>query len=75
MATRKDFTNDLPQFEIPTLVIVGEHDAISPAAEMTSIANRIPNAELQVIPGAGHMAPLETPAAVNTAIEAFLNRV
>ena len=74
MATRKDFSNDLPQIEVPTLVIVGEHDAISPAAEMTSIANRMPNAELQVIPGAGHMAPLETPAAVNAAIEAFLNR-
>ena len=34
---------------------------------MTAIAHRMPKAELQVIPNAGHMAPLENPAAVNGA--------
>ncbi len=75
MADRKDFTQDLAMIEVPTLVIVGESDAISPAAEMTSIAHRLPRAELRVIPNAGHMAPLENPASVNGAIEEFLNQL
>jgi pimeloyl-ACP methyl ester carboxylesterase len=39
---------------------------------MTALAHHLPHAELRVIPNAGHMAPLENPAAVNGAIEAFL---
>ena len=75
MAERKDFSNELAEIDVPTLVIVGEADAISPVEEMTSIAHRMPQAELRVIPNAGHMAPLENPAAVNAAIEAFLNKL
>jgi len=75
MAERRDYSDELAGIDIPCLVIVGEHDAISPVVEMTSIAHRMPQAELRVIPGAGHMAPLENPAAVNEAIEAFLGRI
>jgi 3-oxoadipate enol-lactonase len=75
MAERKDYTNELGGIEVPTLVIVGESDAISPVEEMTSIATRLPQAELQVIPNAGHMAPLENPAAVNSVIDAFLSKL
>jgi pimeloyl-ACP methyl ester carboxylesterase len=75
MAERKDYSNELTGIDVPTLVIVGEADAISPVEEMTSIAHRMPQAELRVIPNAGHMAPLENPAAVNGAIEAFLSRL
>ncbi|QDT52145.1 Arylesterase [Caulifigura coniformis] len=75
MAERRDYSDDLAGMDIPCLVIVGEHDAISPADEMTTIANRMPQAELKVIPNAGHMAPLENPPAVNEAIEAFLEQL
>ncbi|WP_437225798.1 alpha/beta fold hydrolase [Planctomicrobium sp. SH661] len=72
MAVRPDVTSWLPEIQVPTLVIVGEHDAISTAEEMTAIADKIPNSTLAIIPGAGHMAPQERPELVNEAIHAFL---
>lgn len=72
MAERKDYSGELGTINVPTLVIVGEHDAISPVAEMTAIAHALPQATLRIIPDAGHMAPLENPAAVNAAMAAFL---
>ncbi len=64
----------LAEIAIPTLVIVGEHDVISPVEEMHGIAATIPAAEFQVIPHAGHMSPLENPTAFNTALDGFLSR-
>lgn len=72
MAVRQDMTSQLSNLKFPTLVIVGEHDAISPAAEMKAIADAMPNSRYEVIPHAGHMAPLENPAAVNQAFRHFL---
>ncbi|REJ92935.1 MAG: alpha/beta fold hydrolase [Planctomycetota bacterium] len=72
MAERPDATGLLPQIDLPALLIVGEEDAISTVDEMLEIATRMPAAEFKVIEAAGHMAPLEDPAAVNSAIETFL---
>lgn len=72
MANRPDFTDRLADIDVPTLVIVGEEDSISTVAEMQSIANALPHATIEVIPDAGHMAPLEAPGPTNTAIRAFL---
>lgn len=72
MAVRPDVTAQLASFRFPTLVIVGEHDLISPAAEMRTIAESLPNAKFAVIPNAGHMSPMEEPVAVNRAIREFL---
>jgi pimeloyl-ACP methyl ester carboxylesterase len=73
MAARPDSTALLPQIRVPTLVVVGEDDAIAPAAEMRGIAAAIPGAEFVVVPDAGHMAPLENPAAFNAALGNFLS--
>ncbi|MEZ6098913.1 MAG: alpha/beta fold hydrolase [Pirellulaceae bacterium] len=70
MAQRPDVTSWLPQIDVPTLVLVGQSDVISPVAEMRDIAAAIPRAAFVEIAGAGHMAPLEDPAAVNAAIAA-----
>jgi len=75
MAQRLDFTSTLGEIDLPTLVIVGEHDAITSVDEMRSVSQAIPNAEFVVIPHAGHMTPLENPTAFNEAIEQFLTRV
>lgn len=75
MAARRDFRGDLAKIAVPTMVIVGEHDAISTVDEMRSIAKAIPDAEFVIIPGAGHMTPLEDPDGFNEAIEQFLTRV
>ena len=73
MAVRLDMTSQLPKMDIPTLVVVGEHDVISPPDEMKAIAATLPNARFVQIPDAGHMAPMENPAAVNSAICKFLS--
>jgi 3-oxoadipate enol-lactonase len=72
MAARPDVTALLPLIGVPTLVLVGEHDVISPPEEMAAIAAAIPGAELVVVPGAGHMTTMEEPAAVNAAIVRFV---
>ena len=72
MAGRPDMTAPLAEIKVPTLVVVGEHDVISPVEEMRGIAARIPGAEFVVIPAAGHMTPLEEPAAFNAALQRFL---
>lgn len=73
MAERPDMTASLSQIQCPTLVIVGQDDAISPPAEMRGMAEAIPGAKLVEIPAAGHLAPLENPAAVNAAIAEFIS--
>jgi pimeloyl-ACP methyl ester carboxylesterase len=72
MAQRPDSTSLLPQIDLPTLVLVGQEDAISTSDEMRGMAAAIPQARFVEVPAAGHMAPLEAPTAVNDAISAFL---
>ncbi|HEX3655506.1 MAG TPA: alpha/beta fold hydrolase [Pirellulales bacterium] len=72
MAVRPDVTAELAGIRVPTLLVVGAHDAISPPDEMRAIAQAIAGARLQVIEEAGHMAPMEQPAEVNRAIAEFL---
>lgn len=72
MAARPDVTGRLASIDVPTLVVVGAEDAISPAAEMRTIADGIPAAQFVSVDGVGHMSPLEAPTAVNAAIDRFL---
>jgi pimeloyl-ACP methyl ester carboxylesterase len=74
MAARADSTALLPTIRVPTLVVVGAEDAIAPVDEMRGMAAAIPGAEFVIVPDAGHMAPLENPAAFNAALEKFLAR-
>jgi pimeloyl-ACP methyl ester carboxylesterase len=74
MAARPDASAWLAGIKVPTLVVVGEHDAISTVAEMRGLAEAIPGATLLVVPAAGHLAPLENPAPVNRALAEFLAR-
>lgn len=72
MAIRPDVSGHLSRIRVPTLVIVGEHDAISPPAEMKAIADELPQGRFVQIPNAGHMAPMEDPVGVNRVIREFL---
>jgi pimeloyl-ACP methyl ester carboxylesterase len=72
MAVRPDVTSWLPQIDVPTLALCGQHDAISPSKEMREFAGKIPGALFREVAAAGHMAPLEQPQTVNTLIRAFL---
>lgn len=72
MAQRPNVTSWLGQIDVPTLVLCGEHDVISPAKEMRAFAEAIPAARFCLIQNAGHMAPGEQPEAVNQVIGEFL---
>jgi 3-oxoadipate enol-lactonase len=72
LAARPDMTSFLPHIRVPTLVIVGDEDEISPPSEMQAIAAAIPNAEFVVIPNSGHMTTMENPEAVNAALSKFV---
>ena len=74
MIERPDATGQLSTISMPTLVIVGEEDQISPVEEMRRIAEAMPRAELSVIADAGHMSPMENPVAVNSALDWFLQQ-
>jgi len=73
MAERPDVSSRLREIDVPALVLCGQHDGIAPPAEMRQIAGTLPHAQYVEIPAAGHMAPLEQPAAVNVALRKFLS--
>ncbi len=73
MAERPDRTGDLPRIHLPTLVLVGQDDVITPPDEARTMAGALPNAQFVVIPEAGHLAPLENASASNLAILEFVN--
>jgi len=75
MAGRTDTTESLPSIGVPTLILVGEHDAVTPVASSRAMAERIPGAELHVVPGAGHLSNLENPEHFNERLIEFLARV
>lgn len=64
----------LPQITCPTLVVTGELDSWAPPAQHAEIAAQLPNSELVIVPGAGHMLPQEAPEALNAAIAHWLSR-
>jgi pimeloyl-ACP methyl ester carboxylesterase len=74
MAHRPDSRPDLPTIDVPTAVVVGEEDSITPLEMSRTIADAIPGATLSVIPGAGHIANIEAPTAFEAALRAWLRR-
>ncbi len=72
MADRSDFVPLLPEVRIPSLVVCGERDVLTPAEEMRTMASAMPDARFVEVPSAGHMAPLESPGMVNAAIREFI---
>lgn len=68
MAARPDSFDTLRAADVPALVVVGEEDTLSPRADAEAMVSALPQAELVVIPSAGHLAPMETPDAVGKAI-------
>jgi 3-oxoadipate enol-lactonase len=75
MAERPDRTELLPRIQVPTLVIVGEEDEVTPPEVARQMAEAIPNARLVVLPSAGHLANVEAPEAFNEAVRTFLGQL
>lgn len=62
MANRPDSRPTLAAIDLPTLLVVGEHDGITPPDVHREMQAAIVGSRLEVVAGAGHMAPLEKPA-------------
>ena len=75
VAARPDSLDVLPSIDVPTLVIVGEHDQITPPEQSRLMVDRLPNARLEIVPQAGHMANIENPDEFNTALLRFISAV
>jgi pimeloyl-ACP methyl ester carboxylesterase len=74
MMTRPDSTPMLSSLKLPTLVVVGEEDTLTPPQLSVDMHQAISGSELVRIPRAGHMSNLEQPAAFNDAVGRFLSR-
>lgn len=76
LMSRPDATPVLREIHCPTLILVGEQDALTPRTFSDDIRRGIAGAELAVVPEAGHMSSMEQPTAFNRALARFLdNRV
>jgi pimeloyl-ACP methyl ester carboxylesterase len=75
MAARHDVTAELPEINVPTLVLVGEEDDITPPEIVRAMADAIPGASFRQIPDAGHLPNLEQPESFNRELVDFLDRL
>ncbi len=72
LAARMDMTDSLAKISIPTLIIVGEEDKVTPLSEAEAMHAAIRNSALVRIGGAGHFSNLENPGEFNRALRDFL---
>jgi pimeloyl-ACP methyl ester carboxylesterase len=75
MAARPDRTAVLSRFAGPAIVLVGAGDELTPVATAEHMAAALQQVELVVVPRAGHLTPVEDPAAVAVALTRLLGRV
>ncbi|WP_186017417.1 alpha/beta fold hydrolase [Burkholderia gladioli] len=69
---RPDSRRELPSIAVPSLVLVGDSDPVTPPEFAREMAEAIPGAKLVIVPECGHTSPLERPEAVNVALRDWL---
>lgn len=75
MMDRPDSFAVVEALAVPTLIVVGDEDVLTPIAESQRMLAANPKAELVVMPRTGHLSNLEQPEAFNSAIRGFLSRL
>jgi pimeloyl-ACP methyl ester carboxylesterase len=73
MMERPDSTDVVAGLRVPTLILVGAEDELTPADESRKMADAIPGSRLEIIPQAGHLSNMEQPERFNTALASFLS--
>jgi len=73
MKRRRDSTPDLSRIDVPTLIVVGEEDVITPPSVAAAMERAIPGARRVVLPGVGHLTNFEAPLAFNEALASFMD--
>jgi pimeloyl-ACP methyl ester carboxylesterase len=74
MACRTNTTKFLKKINIPTLVMGGSFDKLTPPTTMRDMADKIKDSEFAIVPRAGHLAPVENPSYVNDMLCGFMKR-
>lgn len=75
LAGRTDTTSTLSSIKVPTLILVGEQDNLTPPSASQEMHNKIPASETHVLPNSAHMSNLENPDEFNKHMLNFLNRL
>jgi len=75
MMSRPDSTPLLATITVPTLIVVGEEDTLTPVAESRAMHSHIPGSRLEIVAAAGHLSNMERPAAFNHVLTEFLGAV
>lgn len=75
LATRTDTTDFLASIAVPSLILVGQQDTLTPPEAARALHSRIASSELHVIPGAAHLSNMENPGSFNASLLAFLKRL
>jgi len=70
---RFDRMSEISRIVLPTLIVCGEDDALTPIKYSQYMKDRIPNARLVIIPRAGHSVMLEKPEELNAALRSFIS--
>ncbi|MFF8913415.1 alpha/beta fold hydrolase [Streptomyces sp. NPDC015032] len=74
--TEHDKSHVLPAFrELPVLILAGDKDLVTPSSHSEAIADQLPEAELVIVPDAGHLVMLEHPETVTDRLADLLVRV
>ena len=73
LGARPDSGETASGIDVPTLVVVGDEDVLTPPAESAELAGLLPAARLVTIPEAGHLTPLEKPDEVKEELFLFLS--
>ncbi|NCN28084.1 alpha/beta hydrolase [bacterium] len=75
LVTRTDSTPLLKSIQVPTLILVGRDDVVTPVSEAQLMNEQISASELTVLDGVGHLSNLENSASFNSALNAFLSKL
>jgi pimeloyl-ACP methyl ester carboxylesterase len=74
LLTTFDRRAQLPEIRVPVLLVAGEDDRTAPASVLQRMAQKIPGAEYVLLPGCGHLGPLDQPEEFNEALRSLLQR-
>ncbi len=75
MALRRDYSEDLRNIGVPTLVVAGREDGVRKPQDAEFLHREIPNSRLEVLDDAGHLMNMEQPETFNDALHSFLKLV
>jgi pimeloyl-ACP methyl ester carboxylesterase len=75
MADRADSTPMLTSIGVPTLVVGGVEDGITPPEVLRAMAAEIPGSRVEILEQAGHLSPLERSAAFNHVVSEFVGEM